>query len=63
MFSGVKAARPDAIIRHVFWALRQWFGAGPRQRGQPTLPTFSSGGELVDISNRDALYDVMDGRE
>ena len=26
------------------------------------LPTFSSGGNLVDISDRDALYQAMEGR-
>lgn len=26
----------------------------------PELPTFNSGGELVDISNREELYRVMD---
>jgi len=26
------------------------------------LPTFNSGGELVDIADRDALYDAMEGR-
>lgn len=28
----------------------------------PPLPTFRSGGHLVDIANREALYDAMDGR-
>ena len=28
----------------------------------PPLPTFRGGGELVDIANRDALYDAMDER-
>lgn len=26
----------------------------------PTLPSFRSGGSLVDIADRDRLYDVMD---
>jgi hypothetical protein len=26
------------------------------------LPTFNSEGHLVDIADRDALYDAMDGR-
>jgi len=31
------------------------------QRRQPiTLPTFNSGGYLVDIADRDALYDAME---
>jgi hypothetical protein len=28
----------------------------------PPLPTFRSGGALVDIADRDALYEAMDGR-
>ena len=28
----------------------------------PRLPTFRSGGHLVDIADRDALYDAMEGR-
>ncbi len=34
-----------------------------RRRGTlPPLPTFHSGGALVDIDNRDALYQAMEGR-
>ena len=28
----------------------------------PPLPTFNSGGALVDVSDRDALYQAMEGR-
>lgn len=28
----------------------------------PPLPTFKSGGHLVDIADRDALYHAMEGR-
>lgn len=28
----------------------------------PPLPTFRSGGHLVDIADRDALYQAMEGR-
>jgi hypothetical protein len=28
----------------------------------PALPTFSSGGAMVDIADRDALYHAMEGR-
>ena len=28
----------------------------------PPLPTFNSGGELVDIADRNALYDAMEDR-
>jgi hypothetical protein len=34
-----------------------------RKRGSiPALPTFHSGGTLVDIADRDALYHAMEGR-
>jgi hypothetical protein len=37
-------------------------GPGPRPRKElPPLPTFNSGGFLVDVADRDALYRVMDG--
>ena len=45
-------------------ALRLLFQSGTR-RSKPKLgplPTFRSGGHLVDIADRDALYDVMEGR-
>jgi len=35
----------------------------PRKRaGIPPLPMFRSGGTLVDISDREALYQAMEGR-
>jgi hypothetical protein len=35
----------------------------PRKRAKiRPLPTFHGGGELVDIADRDALYDAMEGR-
>ena len=43
-------------------ALRMLFQS-TKKRGQlPTLPTFHSGGTLVDIAGRDALYQAMEGR-
>jgi hypothetical protein len=34
-----------------------------RRRGKiPVLPKFRSGGALVDIADRDALYQAMEGR-
>jgi len=41
--------------------LRLLFRPPKDQRPLPPLPTFRSGGHLVDISNREALYDVMEG--
>jgi len=43
-------------------ALRLFFRA-PRKRGElPPLPSFHGGVELVDIADRDALYQAMEGR-
>jgi hypothetical protein len=43
-------------------ALRLMFKSR-RSRGKPApLPTFNSGGTLVDIADREALYHAMEGR-
>jgi hypothetical protein len=44
-------------------ALRAMLSAKPTPAKRlPKLPVFDSGGALVDITDRDALYDVMDER-
>jgi hypothetical protein len=45
-------------------ALRLLFRAGKeeRKRKLPPLPRFHGGKHLVDIADRNALYDVMEGR-
>lgn len=43
-------------------ALRLLLDAKPSPRDLPPLPTFSMGSASVDIADRDALYDFMDGR-
>jgi hypothetical protein len=45
-------------------ALRLLLQSGGRKskRKLRPLPTFRSGGYLVDIADRDALYDAMEGR-
>jgi hypothetical protein len=43
-------------------ALRLMFSSRRKQKALPPLPTFDSGGELVDIADRGALYDAMEGR-
>jgi hypothetical protein len=43
-------------------ALRLLFAAKRRQSELPPLPTFRSGGHLVDVADRDALYHAMEGR-
>ena len=43
-------------------ALRLWLQSSEKKRALPPLPHFDSGGALVDISDRDALYQAMEGR-
>jgi hypothetical protein len=44
-------------------ALRLFFQSPKKgRRGFPPLPTFRSGGHLVDIANREALYHAMEGQ-
>ncbi len=41
-------------------ALRLLLKPSRRSRDLPSLPTFKSGGQLVDIADRDALYHAME---
>lgn len=43
-------------------ALRGLLRSQKRRTDLPPLPTFHSGGALVDIADRDALYQAMEGR-
>ena len=43
-------------------ALRMLFQTRKKRKELPSLPTFRSGGTLVDVSNREALYQAMEGR-
>ncbi len=43
-------------------ALRLLFRSQRKRETPPALPTFRSGGALVDIADRDALYQAMEGR-
>lgn len=43
-------------------ALRLLFQSQKKPQDLPPLPTFHSGGALVDIADRDALYHAMEGR-
>jgi plasmid stability protein len=43
-------------------ALRVMLRPPRRRKGLPRLPTFNSGGHLVDIADRSALYDAMEDR-
>jgi len=43
-------------------ALRLLLGSAEKRDSVAPLPRFHSGGALVDIADRDALYDAMEGR-
>jgi len=43
-------------------ALRLLFQGNKKPARLPKLPRYRSGGHLVDISDRDALYRAMEGR-
>jgi hypothetical protein len=43
-------------------ALRMLFRSPKKQTPLQPLPTFQSGGTLVDVADRDALYQAMEGR-
>lgn len=43
-------------------ALRLLFQPRKGRTTVPPLPTFRSGGTLVDVADRDALYQAMEGR-
>lgn len=43
-------------------ALRALFRAQKSRGELPPLPSFNSGGHLVDIADREALYQAMEGR-
>ena len=43
-------------------ALRMLFRSSRKREKLPPLPTFRSGGALVDIADRDALYQAMGER-
>jgi hypothetical protein len=54
--------RGCSVSELVMGALRVWLEDSPASSAVlPPLPTFSSGGALVDISDRDALYRAMEG--
>lgn len=43
-------------------ALRRLLAEKEAASPMPPLPSFTSGGSLVDIADRDALYQAMEGR-
>lgn len=58
-----EAARQGKTISElVEAALRLLFQSQKPQRPLPPLPSWNSGGALVEIADRDALYHAMEGR-
>jgi hypothetical protein len=58
-----EAARQNRTISElVEAALRLLLDRRPKPEEVPPLPWFQSGGALVDVSDRDALYQAMEGR-
>jgi hypothetical protein len=58
-----EAARSGRTMSElVEMALRQLLNNRPSETALPELPSFDSGGTLVDVADRDALYDAMEGR-
>jgi plasmid stability protein len=58
-----EAARQGRTMSElVDMALRQMLGGQRAKRNLPPLPSFRSGGALVDIADRDALYQALEGR-
>ena len=59
-----EAARQGRTISElVESALRSLFRAHKRRQSLPPLPAFKSGGHRVEIADRDALYQAMEGRQ
>ena len=58
-----EAARTGRMVSEmVEIALRLLVHSQRKQETIPALPRFSSGGMLVDITDRDDLYHAMEGR-
>ncbi len=55
------ARRGCTMTELVESALRLFLQQKPQPRRLPPLPTFKSGGLLVDIADRESLYPVMEG--
>jgi hypothetical protein len=65
VFSQLKreAARQGRTMSELVETALRLLLRAPRRRGTlPPLPSFDSGGSLVDIADRDALYQAMEGR-
>src|SRR5947209_13166425 len=58
-----EAARQGRTMSELVETALRLLLASQRKRGRiPALPKFRSGGALVDVADRDALYHAMEGR-
>jgi hypothetical protein len=58
-----EAARQGRTMSELVETALRLLLRSPRKRKElPSLPTFRSGGALVDVADRDALYNAMEGR-
>jgi hypothetical protein len=56
-----EAARQDRTMSELMeTALRLFFQTRRKRPKLPPLPTFNSGGFLVDVADRNALYEVLE---
>ena len=56
-----EAARRGETMSDLVEAALRLFLRKPEQHKEfPPLPSFETGGSRVDVSNREALYDIMD---
>jgi hypothetical protein len=55
------ASQRTTMSAYVETALRNQFRVQQRRRKRRPLPSFDSGGTLVDINDRNALYNAMEG--
>jgi len=58
-----EAARRGCTMSELMESALRLLLKPPKRRPElPSLPSFQSGGSLVDIADRDALYQAMEGR-
>ena len=58
-----EAARQGRTMSELVETALRLLLSAQRKRGKiPALPKFRSGGPLVDVADRDALYHAMEGR-
>ena len=58
-----EAARQGRTMSELVETALRLLLRSPRKRTElPSLPTFRSGGTMVDVADREALYHAMEGR-